>query len=218
MITGFTAGTVGLAAEPVSGGASTPMVVLGAGMYVHGADNTAAGLRQIWSGEVRYTVTSDIITGATGDRMYGEIGNVLIDLGTGVAASAKMASSAYRLPKVGQEVGQLAIMEPRIFIRPEERKLQHMFSKGRSEDFGVYGNWNPANGELFWSAIEAHIRSSAVTPVRGTYRGTQQVIHYYDKVTKLDVAVDLEGNVVMAWKLSEEQWKCLKNPAIRNVQ
>ncbi|WP_367119231.1 colicin D domain-containing protein [uncultured Mucilaginibacter sp.] len=42
-----------------------------------------------------------------------------------------------------------------------------------------------------------------------TYRGTQQVLHYFDPKSGLDVMTDLSGNLVGGWKLSIDQTKYL---------
>ena len=59
----------------------------------------------------------------------------------------------------------------------------------------------------FQEILESHMRE--VTPIRGTYRGTQQVIHYFDSKTGLNIMTDMNGNLVGGWKLSLDQIKYL---------
>ena len=46
---------------------------------------------------------------------------------------------------------------------------------------------------------------TAPEQIEGTYRGTINVTHYYDRATRLWVAVDESNNFVAGWKLSQDQ-------------
>jgi hypothetical protein len=89
-------------------------------------------------------------------------------------------------------------------MKIDPRKLQHTFAK-HAPDFGIPGNWNPANAALLEQAIQRHVLSPAVQQIPGTYRGTIAVIHYYDPATDLWVAADTAGDFVAGWKLSAVQ-------------
>lgn len=94
-----------------------------------------------------------------------------------------------------------------------QSKLQHEFK--HAGDFGVTGNWNNANGELFSNTIKNHI-NNVTNPIQGTYRGTINVTHYYDPVTGVNAMVDSAGNFVGGWKLSPQQiTNLLKNGNIQ---
>ncbi len=80
------------------------------------------------------------------------------------------------------------------------RTLQHEFS-GHAPDFGVTGNWNSVNADLFQRAIQGHI-ATASQQVMGTYRGTMPVTHYYEPATRLWAAVDASNTFTAGWKLS----------------
>ena len=82
--------------------------------------------------------------------------------------------------------------------------LNHTFSK-HGQDFGIPGAWTKANGTLLERAIQAHVSNPAVQQIAGTYRGTMRVIHYWDPVTDLWVAVDAANNFVAGWRLSPRQ-------------
>ena len=80
--------------------------------------------------------------------------------------------------------------------------LQHEWK--HASDFGLSGNWNKANGELFQKTLENFI-DNAPEKISGTFRGTVQVTHYYDRASRLWVAVDTAGNYIASWKLSGAQ-------------
>ena len=86
----------------------------------------------------------------------------------------------------------------------DPRKLQHTFAK-HARDFGIAGTWNPANASLLEQAIQHHVANPAVQQIRGTYRGTLVVTHYYDPASKLDVMVDTADDFVAGWKLTPAQ-------------
>lgn len=94
--------------------------------------------------------------------------------------------------------------EPLLSIQP--RSLQHMFGR-HAGDFGVTGNWNKAMAVKFEEIIRNHMRG--LTPIQGTYRGTQQALHYFNPATELNVMTDLSGNLLGGWKLSADQIKYL---------
>lgn len=81
-----------------------------------------------------------------------------------------------------------------------------MFSR-HAKDFGMTKNWNKATALEFEGILRQQVES--VTPIRGTYRGTQEVLHYYNPETGLNVMTDLNGQLIGGWKLGEEQIKHL---------
>jgi hypothetical protein len=84
------------------------------------------------------------------------------------------------------------------------RQLQSKFK--HASDFGVPGNYNPQNAQAFQNALETHIQSPGTQQIVGTYRGTQNVIHYYDPSTGLNVMVDATTNdFISGWRLSPDQ-------------
>ena len=91
-------------------------------------------------------------------------------------------------------------------LKVEQRSLQHMFSR-HSKDFGFTSNWSKTAAAEFEEVLRMHMEG--VTPIQGTYRGTLQVLHYFDSNTRLNVMTDMSGNLVGGWKLGEEQIKYL---------
>jgi hypothetical protein len=100
-------------------------------------------------------------------------------------------------------------------MKIDPRKLQHTFSK-HAADFGIPGNWDPANGALLEKVLQDHVADPSVQKIAGTYRGVIPVTHYFDPATDRNVMVDAAGELVGAWKLSAAQKKHLL--ASGNVQ
>jgi len=89
------------------------------------------------------------------------------------------------------------------------KNLQHEFSR-HAPDFGVAGQWNTANGELFREAIQDHI-AAAPQQISGTYRGTIPATHYYDPASSLWAAVDAANVFLAGWTLYPTQVVSLTN-------
>lgn len=89
----------------------------------------------------------------------------------------------------------------------EKRQLQKKFE--HAIDFGVEGNYNLANSDLYQRKIIEHMKSTHAC--LGTYHGKQEVYHYYDPTTNLNVMIDRNTNkFVSGWRLSPEQILNLK--------
>ena len=132
---------------------------------------------------------------------WGHIGSTALD-GIGllpIAGVLKNADEVAALVKGGaKNAGNAATLIREIPMN----KLQHEFK--HAIDFGIQGNWNKANGELFNNAIHRHVNNIS-NPVTGTYRGTLNVKHYYDPTTGVNVMVNTSGEFVGGWKLSSQQ-------------
>lgn len=89
------------------------------------------------------------------------------------------------------------------------KNLPHEFSR-HAPDFGVMGQWNTANADLFKQAIQNHI-AAAPQQIVGTYRGTIAATHYYDPASSLWAAVDSANTFLAGWKLYPSQVISLAN-------
>ena len=97
--------------------------------------------------------------------------------------------------------------KPSDTIEITNKQLNKKFK--HADDFGVEGNNNFANQQKFREAINAHVDSPGTDRIEGTYRG-QDVVHYVDPTTGLNVVTTPDGKFVSAWKLSEAQlWHVL---------
>jgi len=86
-------------------------------------------------------------------------------------------------------------------INFETSKLQHEYK--HAGDFGIEGNWNKSKAAEYQQAIQNHI-DNASDVYLSTYRG-QKVYVYYNPETGLGSYVDMNGNYVSGWRLSEKQ-------------
>lgn len=87
------------------------------------------------------------------------------------------------------------------------KQLQKKFK--HAIDFGVSGDVNKQNITLFENAMRKHINTVDTVRIKGKYRWEKDVYHYFNSSTNLDVMVDVDGNFISGWKLSERQAKDL---------
>ena len=91
--------------------------------------------------------------------------------------------------------------EPSLNSKFENKQLQRKFKHAKI--FGVEGNFNKANMDLYRRKLIEHMQSTHAC--LGTYRG-REVYHYYDPKTQLNVMVDRNTNkFISGWRLSEKQ-------------
>lgn len=81
-------------------------------------------------------------------------------------------------------------------------KLQHIFKQ--AHEFGVYGTANKHTLQKLRQALERHVKSPDTVVIRGSYH-KQPSTHYFNKKNGLNIIRDKHGNLVGAWKLSEDQ-------------
>lgn len=74
-----------------------------------------------------------------------------------------------------------------------------------ASDFGVTGNYNPADAAKSQSAIDAHIGDVNTSSFSGTYRGTMKGTHYYNSKTRNWVFKDSKGQFHTGWRLGNNQ-------------
>jgi hypothetical protein len=84
-----------------------------------------------------------------------------------------------------------------------DKQVQKKFQK-HAADFGVQGNWNPANAKQFRTSLENHVKDTANEVVVGRYHGAPALIHV-NPVTGLAVVTDKGGAFISGWKLGAEQ-------------
>lgn len=97
------------------------------------------------------------------------------------------------------------VITPKIadLLTVSSRNLQKVFDK-HGADFGLTGNWNPNRAADVLAAIRRHLNSSGTQAIQGVYRG-QDVMHYVDPNTGLNVITDLSNNFIGGWKLGAAQ-------------
>jgi len=91
-------------------------------------------------------------------------------------------------------------MNPPINI--SQNQLQKKFK--HAVDFGIMGNYNQLNSIQFKQAILFHLDHNQTNAIKGTYRG-QNVTHFYNPVSDLNVIVTIAGNFITGWRLTQKQ-------------
>ena len=77
-----------------------------------------------------------------------------------------------------------------------QKKFKH------AEDFGVTGNYSPANAQRFDDAIQAHVNAPGTQRIEGTYRNNP-VVHHVDPDTGLNVITTPDNDFVSGWRLDQ---------------
>ena len=62
----------------------------------------------------------------------------------------------------------------------EPRKLQHTFSR-HAHAFGIISDWNSDTAAQLERIIRDHVNGPNVEMIAGTYRGTMQVTHFFNR-------------------------------------
>lgn len=92
---------------------------------------------------------------------------------------------------------------PSTLVSFESRQLQKKFK--HAVDFNVPGNPNVEGLKSFEQALKNHIDDPLTNKITGKYRWSQDVYHYYNPETKLNVMTKPDGNFISGWKLSDTQ-------------
>lgn len=119
------------------------------------------------------------------------------------AALRGLASTAAR-SRIATAIGRsLSRLFGNRSLQFSAKQLQKKFTK-HAADFGIKGNYNSANAKLFGKAIQSHVKNRATQVIKGTYRG-ENVTHFYNPKTGLNVIKDANGNFLSGWKLNPTQ-------------
>lgn len=101
-----------------------------------------------------------------------------------------------------RRVGDGSILED-VQVR---RKFKH------ATDFGILGNPNRQNYELFKDKLVEHMKDPSTRIKEGTYKKNIEVFHYFNEETGLNVMVRQNDNTFLSvWKLNDEQLKNVKD-------
>jgi hypothetical protein len=91
----------------------------------------------------------------------------------------------------------------------DNRQIQKKFK--HAPDFGVSGNYNPKNAQLFKDKIIQHMKNPSTKFLEGTFK-TTKVTHYFDPKTGLNVMFNNETNkFISGWKLTDKQFKNIQD-------
>ena len=87
-----------------------------------------------------------------------------------------------------------------------QRKFRH------APDFGVFGNPNRENFELFKDKIIEHMKDPSTISKDGTYKKIIEVVHYFNEKTGLNVMIRQNDNTfISGWKLNDQQLQNVKD-------
>ncbi|MBI5389402.1 hypothetical protein HZB01_03420 [Candidatus Woesearchaeota archaeon] len=125
-------------------------------------------------------------------------------LGVGVEAAGSTVSKFIK-PRFSSLGGKLHI---------SDAKLQSKFK--HAKEFGVTGNYNAKNAQLYKEALDNFVHGKDVKAMRGTYRNEMFGTHYYNPKTGQWAFFDEQGEYVSGWKLFPNQKEDLINN--RNVR
>ncbi|WP_276308265.1 colicin D domain-containing protein, partial [Mixta theicola] len=138
------------------------------------------------------------------DQMMSDQAKGLVIAGASVAVVFGMgrlnpANAIETLPNLSKQTKPLLSDS----VKFESRQLQKKFK--HTVDFNVSGNANVERLKAFEQALKRHIDHPLTHKITGKYRWNQDVYHYYNPETKLDVMTNLDGNFISGWKLSKTQ-------------
>jgi hypothetical protein len=180
--------------------ASLPAAPFTAGMSTFGAlafnTGVAAG-------------TAGLITAGTGGTLQEAARDATFAAATNLAAFGLLRAGGAAVSRMGNmlsrpaaTLGNTAAQEARGTLQMAASQLQSKFK--HAGDFGIAGNFNRANATAFENAIRTHVNNEATQVIQGTYRG-QEVLHFLDPRTGLNVITDRAGQFISGWRLSAAQ-------------
>ncbi|YCH29457.1 hypothetical protein M1D48_14935 [Erwinia sp. D4-22] len=138
------------------------------------------------------------------DQMMSDQAKGLLIAGASVAAAFGMGrlnptNAIETLPYLSKQTKPLLSNSVKFETRQLQKKFKHAI------DFNVSGNANVEGLKNFEQALRRHIDHPSTHKITGKYRWSQDVYHYYNPETKLDVMTSLDGNFISGWKLSKNQ-------------
>jgi Colicin D len=122
----------------------------------------------------------------------------------GISIATRMMLRGGLRGRAGYAIGRYLSQFPSRALRFPTGQLQHAFSRGHAADFGMKGTWNKATGEEFRQALAAHTRDRGTLVIEGTYR-REQVTHFFNPRTGLNVFRDADGSFWSGWRLNAKQ-------------
>lgn len=144
-----------------------------------GGDATA-GYNQVMDNKGVLIAGASVLAGVTLGRL-------------GTVSELEELSALSKVPKLSQSE----------FVNFEAKQLQKKFK--HAVDFNISGSSNAEGLKLFERALKDHIDDPSTLKIAGKYRWKQDVWHFYNTETKIDVMTKMDGNFISGWKLSETQ-------------
>jgi hypothetical protein len=92
----------------------------------------------------------------------------------------------------------------------EDLQVRKKFT--HAPDFGILGNPNRENYELFKDRIIDHIQNPSTRIKKGTYKKNIEVLHYFNEETGLNVMIRQNDKTFLSgWKLNNQQLQNVKD-------
>jgi Colicin D len=89
-------------------------------------------------------------------------------------------------------------------LKISDRQLQMKYKHAKA--LGIEGNYNKKNAAEFAESLRHHIYNNPNTKrIVGTFRKNENVIHYVDPKTGINVMTERNGTLKSIWKLNERQ-------------
>lgn len=114
--------------------------------------------------------------------------------------------------KVSDELDECAMYDRRLSDGSilEDLQVRRKFKHAR--EFGILGNANRKNFELFKDQIVKHMEDPKTIIKEGTYKKTIKVSHYLNEETGLNVMINKNDKTFFsAWRLKDKQLENVKN-------
>jgi hypothetical protein len=148
----------------------------------------------------------DFALGFVGDLGGGELGSLINKYG-GKAIAKGFQRMGLDAPEQALRSIETGLLESSFSASRKmsfnSNQLKAKFK--HASDFGVTGNYNPANAAKFQSAIESFIGDANTSAFSGTYRNTMKGTHYYNSKTQNWIFKDSNGQFHTGWKLFPSQ-------------
>jgi RHS repeat-associated protein len=148
----------------------------------------------------------DFALGFVGDLGGGELGSLINKYG-GKAIAKGFQRMGLDAPEQALRSIETGLLESSFSASRKmsfnSNQLKAKFK--HASDFGVTGNYNPANAAKFQSAIKSFIGDANTSAFSGTYRNTIKGTHYYNSKTQNWIFKDSNGQFHTGWKLFPSQ-------------
>jgi hypothetical protein len=121
-----------------------------------------------------------------------------------IVSSGKLLRSIGKIatPKIASRY--IARQAEKRAIFSSEQKLAKVYMR-HGKDLGMMGNYSRANAERLVGVIINHVKNPYTVMIKGTYRGTEKAIHYFNPHSGILVITKPNGELWSAWKISRDQ-------------
>lgn len=134
-----------------------------------------------------------------GGKLLGKAGKLLA---AGGKAAWKRFKGLFKGLKRAKRLKPQQAAKWRAAFSASDKALQKKWK--HAADFGVAGNYSPANATRYRNALDEHVQRGADTVIDGTYHKQKAILHV-DSATGLTVVQKPSGEFWTGWKLNSQQ-------------